>query len=145
MNKYPEAEQILTEWFGKDTLLSLATLDGKRPAVRIVNSCYEGGAFYTVTDARSGKMRQLKKNPEAALCAEWFTANGVGENLGHVRDEKNAAIIAKLRAAFAAWYGNGHVDEDSPHTCLLCVRLTEGVLMSHGTRYEIDFAKGKAK
>jgi len=144
MNKYDDAEKILIERFGKDTLISLATIDGKRPAVRIVNGYYEGGAFYTVTFARSGKMKQFKKNPEAALCAEWFTARGVGENIGHVRDEKNAAIMAKLREAFAAWYNNGHVDKNNPHTCILRVRLTEGVLMSHGTKYEIDFAKKKA-
>jgi len=143
MNKYGEAEKILTERFGKDTLISLATLDGKRPAVRIVNGCYEDGAFYTVTHARSGKMKQLKKNPEAALCAEWFSAQGVGENIGHPRD--NAALIAKLREVFAAWYNNGDVNENDPHTCILRTRLTEGVLMSHGTRYEIDFAKKKAK
>ena len=145
MNKYPEAEKILIERFGKDTLISLATLDGKRPAVRIVNSCYEDGAFYTVTSARSGKMKQIKKNPEVALCAEWFTAWGVGENLGHVREAGNAAIMAKLREAFAEWYDNGHINEANPHTCLLRVRLAEGVLMSHGTKYEIDFAKKKAK
>ena len=144
MNKYPEAEQILTEWFGKDTLISLATLDAKRPAVRIVNGCYEDGAFYTVTNARSGKMKQIKKNPEVALCGEWFTARGVGENIGHVRDAKNKALMEKLRAAFAAWYNNGDVNEDDPHTCVLRVRLTEGVLMSHGTKYEIDFKKKKA-
>ena len=145
MNKYAEAESILKERFGKDTLVSLATLDGKRPAVRIVNSYYEDGAFYTVTYARSGKMKQIKKNSQVALCAEWFAANGMGENIGHVRDENNAALMAKPREIFAAWYNNGDVNEDNPHTCVLRVRLTEGVLMSHGTKYEIDFAKKKAK
>ncbi|MCL1952227.1 MAG: pyridoxamine 5'-phosphate oxidase family protein [Oscillospiraceae bacterium] len=143
MNKYDEAARILAERFGHDNVISLATLDGKRPAVRVVNGYYEDGAFYTVTNARSGKMRQLKKNPEAAVCAEWFAAQGVGENLGHPRD--NAALMEKLRAVFSAWYDNGDVNESDPHTCILRTRLTEGVLMSHGTRYEIDFAKRKAK
>ena len=143
MNKYDEAAGILNERFGHDTLISLATLDGKRPAVRIVNGYYEDSAFYTVTNARSGKMRQLKKNPETAVCAEWFTAQGVGENLGHPRD--NADLMEKLREVFSAWYNNGDVDETDPHTCVLRTRLTEGVLMSHGTRYEIDFGKKKAK
>jgi len=144
MNRYPEAAQILAERFGRDTLVSLTTMDGKRPAVRIVNGYYEDGAFYTVTYARSGKMKQLGKNPEAALCAEWFTAQGLGENLGHPRGADNAALMEKLRGVFAAWYGNGHVDENDPHTCILRVRLTSGVLLSHGTRYEIDFRKQKA-
>ena len=49
-----------------------------------------------------------------------------------------------LRKAFAAWYTNGDVDESSPHTCILRVRLANGVLFSHGTRYDIDFGKRKA-
>ena len=145
MNRYTEAAQIMAERFGCDTLLSLATTDGKRPAVRIVNGYYEDGAFYAVTYARSGKMKQIGKNPEVAVCAEWFTAQGVGENIGHPREEGNAALMARLREAFASWYSNGHVDENNPHTCILRIRLTDGVLFHHGTRYEIDFTKQKAK
>ncbi len=26
------------------------------------------------------------------------------------------------------------------NTCILCIRLTEGVLFSHGTKYDIDFS-----
>jgi len=144
MNRYDEATKIMDERFGHDTLISLATMDGRRPAVRIVNGYYEDGAFYIVTYARSGKMKQIKKSPEVAVCAEWFTAQGLGENIGHPRDEGNAALMAKLRAAFAAWYDNGHIDENDPHTCILRVGLTDGVLLSHGTRYEIDFAKRRA-
>ena len=144
MNRYTEAAQVMSERFGHDTLLSLATLDAKRPSVRIVNSYYEEGAFYVVTYALSNKMKQLKKNPEAAICAEWFTANGTGENIGHPRDGRNAALMAKLRTAFAEWYDNGHIDEGDPNTCILRIRLTDGVLFHHGTKYVIDFARQKA-
>ena len=40
----PKAEAILEERFGHDTLLSLATMDGGRPAVRIVDALYEKGS-----------------------------------------------------------------------------------------------------
>ena len=145
MNRYDEAAQVLIERFGRDTVISLATMDGKRPAVRVVNGYYEDGAFYVVTRARSGKMKQIGKKPEAAVCTEWFAAQGVGENIGHPRDTGNAALMDKLRDVFATWYSNGDVNENDPHTCILRIRLTDGVLMSHGTRYEIDFAKRKAK
>ena len=78
--------------------------------MRIVNSYYEDGAIYTVTYVLSNKMKQIKKNPEVAVCGEWFAAHGIGENLGYVRDEKNAEIMSKLRAVFAEWYDNGHTD-----------------------------------
>ncbi|MDR1329768.1 MAG: pyridoxamine 5'-phosphate oxidase family protein [Oscillospiraceae bacterium] len=135
-----EIEKLMAERFGHDTLLSLATTDSDRPSVRIVNSYYENGSFYTVTYALSNKMEQIEKNPEVAVCGEWFTAHGVGENLGHVLAPENAEMMATLRAAFAEWYGNGHTDENDPHTCLLRVRLTDGVLYSNGTRYDVDFA-----
>jgi len=137
--KDSEALSLMAGRFGHDTLLSLATLEGSRPAVRIVNAYYEGGSFYIVTYALSNKMKQIGRNPDVAVCGEWFTASGMGENIGHPRDEKNKALMAVLREVFAAWYGNGHVDENDPHTCILRIRLTNGVLFDHGTKYDINF------
>ena len=74
-----------------------------------------------------------------AISGEWFTAHGVGENLGHVLLPENKEIMDILRAAFAAWYDNGHTNEADPNTCLLKIRLTDGVLFSGGIRYEIEF------
>ena len=139
MGKYEEAVKVMAERFGHDTLISVATIDGGRPAVRIVNSYYESGSFYTVTYALSGKMKQIQVNPQVAICGEWFTAHGIGENLGYVRDDKNQEIMGKLRIAFAEWYDNGHTNENDPNTCLLRVRLTDAVLFNHGTKYDIDF------
>ncbi|HCA29546.1 MAG TPA: pyridoxamine 5'-phosphate oxidase [Ruminococcaceae bacterium] len=137
--KNDPALSLMTERFGHDTLLSLATINGNRPAVRIVNSYYEDGAFYAVTYALSNKMKHIENNPVVAVSGEWFTAHGIGENLGWVRDGRNAEIMSKLRAAFAEWYDNGHTNENDPNTCLLRVRLTDGILFHNGTKYEIDF------
>mgnify|MGYP000101131229 CR=1 FL=1 len=134
-----KALAIMEERFGHDTLLSLATVDGTIPCVRIVNSYYENGAFYTITYALSNKMKQMEANPVVAVCGEWFTAHGIGENMGHICAGRNTEIAAKLRKVFAEWYSNGHTDESDPNTCILRIRLTDGVLLSHGTRYEIDF------
>lgn len=100
---------------------------------------YLDGAFYVVTHALSGKMQQIVKNPMVAVSGEWFTAHGIGENLGHVLLEENKAVMEILRVAFAAWYDNGHTNEADPNTCLLKIKLTDGVLFSNGTRYDIDF------
>ena len=98
---------IIQERFGKDSLIALATVDGDIPAVRTVNTVYIDGAFYVVTYALSGKMKQIAKNPTVAICGDWFTAHGVGENLGHVLLEENQNIMEKLplsapRAVFNA-------------------------------------------
>ena len=50
--------------------------------------------------------------------------------------EENAPIAEKLRKAFAEWIDNGHNNFDDKNTIILCVELTDGVLLSHGTRYE---------
>lgn len=138
--KFPQkAQEIMNERFNHDTLIALATMENNIPFVRTVNSYYENGAFYVITNARSKKMKQIQKNSTVAICGDWFTAHGKGENLGHILDKKNEEIVGKLRTAFAEWYNNGHTNEADPNTCILCIHLTDGVLLSHGTRYSIDF------
>ena len=139
MKQNETTNRILTDRFGKDTLIALATVEDGIPHVRTVDAVYIDGAFYVVTYSLSGKMRQIAKNPTVAISGEWFTAHGIGENLGHVLLRENKEIMDILRAAFAAWYGNGHTNEADLNTCLLKIKLTDGVLFSDGTRYEIDF------
>ncbi len=150
MNKYNEAMKLLNEKVGnKDALISLSTIaaeagaDGKcRPAARLVDAYYEDGAFYIVTYATSGKMRQIAQNPEVAVCiiVDNFTADGIGENLGWVCDEKNTEMMTKLRKIFAEWYYEANNDEDT-NTCLLRVSLTKGLWNDphKGLKNEIDF------
>lgn len=136
-----EAKEIMQERFGHDTLLSVATVDGDMPYVRTVNAWYEDGAFYVITYGLSNKIAQLRKNPNVAVCGDWFTAHGQGVNLGWFCKEENKSIAEKLQTAFASWINNGHNDFEDENTCILCIRLTRGVLFSHGTRYDLDFAE----
>lgn len=139
-DKFPgPARKIMNDRFHKDSLIALATIDGNIPSVRTVNSFYEDGCFYTVTYALSGKMQQISKMPVVAVCGDWFTGHGIGENLGWIRRPENAELAAKLRSAFASWYDNGHTNEEDPNTVILRIRLTDGVLLHHGTRFDIDF------
>ena len=132
-----EMHEVMTERFGRDSLIALATVSGDTPHVRAVNAYYMDGAFYCVTYAKSGKMKQIEKNPSVGLCGEWFTGHGRAQSLGHVLREENRALMDILRPAFAAWYSNGHVDEADPNTILLKIALTDGVLMKQGKRYEM--------
>ncbi len=144
MEKLSEiTEQILEERFGKDNLISLATSENNIPYVRTVNSFYEDGAFYVLTYALSGKMKQIERNSTVAISGDWFTAHGTGVNLGWFGKVENTEIVKKMKVAFAEWIDNGHNNFEDVNTCILKIELTEGVLFSHGTRYEIDFAKEK--
>lgn len=139
MTRYDEALAIMTGRFTQDNLIAIATMEAGRPDVRFVNAYYENGAFYAITYALSDKIQQIEQTPELALCTMWFNGHGIGENLGYILLDEHAAILKKLRAAFATWYENGHTNEADPNTCLLRIRLTDGVLLDDGTRYEIDF------
>lgn len=134
-----EAEQIMMERFGKDTIISLATTENATPYVRYVNAYYENGSFYIITHALSNKIKHIKENPVVAIAGQWFTAHGRGVSLGYFGKKENCVIAEKLKKVFAEWIDNGHTDFDDENTIILCVQLTEGILFSHGTRYDIDF------
>ena len=134
-----EANQILKERFGKDTIVALATINGNIPCVRNVNAYYEEGAFYIITYALSNKIKEIEHNSAVAIAGDWFTAHGKGINLGYFGKEENRQFADKLKRAFAGWIENGHNNFEDENTIILCVKLTDGLLLSHGTRYEITF------
>lgn len=136
-----ETKKIMDERFGKDNVISLATSAENVPYVRYVNAYYEDGAFYIITYALSGKMKQIEKNPVVAIAGDWFTATGKGVNLGWFGETENKEMAEKLREIFAEWIDNGHNNFADENTIILCLQLEQGVLFSHGTRYEIDFAE----
>ena len=131
-----EAEKIMIERFGKDTVIALATIENEVPYVRYVNAYYENGAFYIITYALSNKIKQIENNPAVAIAGEWFTAHGKGINLGYFGKKEHDRIAEILKNVFAEWIDNGHNNFDDENTIILCVELTDGVLLSHGTRYE---------
>ncbi len=136
-----KTEQILLERFGKDSLIALATSAENVPYVRTVDAFYSDSAFYVLTHALSGKMKQIGKNPVVAVSGEWFTAHGKGVNLGWFASEENKAVADKMRIVFADWIDNGHNNFEDTNTVILRIELAEGVLFSNGTRYDIDFSK----
>lgn len=84
-------------------------------------------------------MKHIEKNPTVAISGEWFTAHGKGYNLGYFGSDENKEIAQKIREIFSEWIDNGHYNFADVNTCILRIDLTDGVLFSHGTRYDIDF------
>jgi len=147
MSTYDTVSSIMTERFGKDTLIAIATSDGDKLYNRMVDAYYQAGAFYIVTNAQSSKMLQIANHPQVAIASpEWFTGHGIGENIGWVLDPQNAEIRSALRAAFADWYDHANNEQDQD-CCILKITLTDGMLIQdhHAIRYLVDFTNKSAK
>ena len=140
-NLTKEAEAVLLERFGKDSIIGLATTVDNVPYVRNVDAYYENGAFYVLTYGLSNKMKQIEMNPTVAISGFWFTAHGKGVNLGYFGKEENKEIASKMREVFSEWIDNGHNNFDDVNTCILRIDLNEGVMLTPDRRYEIDFTK----
>lgn len=158
MSKYENAMKLLEERCGndKEVVIALATISlspnaagNPRPAVRMVCAYYEDGMFYVSTDATKNKMLQIEKNNEVSVAGlDWYTFNGIAENLGWVKDEKNAEIRAKFKKIFD-WFDEVG-DEDNPDSIVLRITLTEGTIIDHERKfgelqYEVDFINKSAK
>ncbi|MGI6123899.1 MAG: pyridoxamine 5'-phosphate oxidase family protein [Acetivibrionales bacterium] len=151
MTRFEEGLKIIDERCGggKDNVIALSTVAiepnsyGKpRPYVREVDAYYENGVFYITTWAKSLKMMQIANNNEVAFAVQngWINGNGIGENLGWVKDPKNAELRLKLREAFAPWYDFAN-NEDSEDCIILAIRITRAiVVVNHGEDYYfLDF------
>ena len=158
MSKYENAMSLMEERCGngKDNVIALATIaltpnaaGSVRPAVRMVDAYYEDGVFYISTGAKKNKMLEIAKNNEVAVCGlDWFVAQGRAENLGWVKDGKNAEIRAKMKKIFA-WFDD-HGDEDNPDSIVLRITLTEGTIIDneqkHGQwQYKVDYVNKTAQ
>lgn len=138
MDVYAEAIQVITEQFGHDVAVSLATVSGDRPNVRIVNAYFAEDAFYITTYGLSSKMREIAANPRVAICHNLFVAHGTGADLGSPVAEQNSALRAVLREVFCAFYDR-HVNESDPNTCILRVSLSDAVVFTRDAKYLVDF------
>lgn len=158
MSKFENAMRLLEERCGndKEEVIALATIalsstaaGNPRPAVRIVCAYYEDGVFYVSTDARKNKMLQIEKNNEVSVSGfGWYALQGRAENLGWVKDEKNARIREKFKKIFDWFDEDG--DEDNPNSIVLRISLTEGTITDNEEKYgewqyEVDFINKTAK
>ena len=158
MSTFENAMKLMEERCGndKEELIAVATISltpdaagNPRPATRMVCAYYEDGAFFISTDAKKNKMLQIEKNNNVSVGGlNWYTFQGTAENLGWVKDEKNAEIRAKFKKIFD-WFDEVG-DEDNPDSIVLRITLTEGTIIDHEKKYgemqyEIDLINKTAK
>lgn len=137
-NYFYETLAVMKELYGKDTAMSLATVNGNKANIRVVNAYYKENAFYITTYALSNKMVEILKNPNVALNHNLFVAHGIGENIGNPLDEPNSSLREELKMVFVKFYDK-HVNEQDKNTCILKVTLNDALVFAHDFKYFIDF------
>lgn len=59
-NYFNEAISVMKELYGKDVAMSLATVNGEKVNVRVINAYYKEKTFYITSYALSNKMKKIK-------------------------------------------------------------------------------------
>jgi len=121
-----DVKEEITEALKKNQTVYLATIDDNVPRVRPVTLVYLADEFWVLTDSKSGKIKQIMKNPNIELC---YTM-GDGKDVGYVRFSGKAKImenkeikekIAKKVGYFKTyWKGS-----DDPNFTLLRIKAEE--------------------
>ena len=135
---FEEALGALEKLYGRDVPMSLATADGDRPNVRVIDVYFRDGAFYATSHKNSNKMKEIAKNPHVALNHELFVARGRAECLGHPNAPGNGALREELMRVFSKFYSR-HVDESDPGTCFLKIEPDWALVFDGGCKYIADF------
>lgn len=138
MNSFESATNLMEEQFGHDVIMALATCLEDGVSVRNVDGYYKDGAVYVMTHASTHKMKEISKKSKVSICKDLMCAQGIGENLGNPKAEKNKTLRKVLKEVFALFYDR-HVYEDDPETCILKISLTSAVAFSADTKYVIDY------
>lgn len=138
MNHFDEALEAMKALYGKDIVMALATIDGKKANIRNIDAYYKDKCFYVMTYALSSKMKDIESNPSVALCHNLFVAHGEGKNIKNPTEESNKTLRDELRQVFSAFYDQ-HVDEADINTCILKITLTDAIVFANDYKYRIDF------
>lgn len=140
MSDYTESLKLMTELFGKDCEMALATAKGNVPTVRYVDTYYQDSSFYIVTDENSQKAKDILTNPHVALAIRACRFTGIAINIGHPLDASNQKIRETLIKAFEPWY-SAHNDETNSQMCFIKIEVNNGIFGKEGSNnaYKVDF------
>ena len=139
-SNFEEALKAMARLYGQDVPMSLATAEGDKPDIRVVDVYFLDGAFYAVTHGKSNKMREIANNPNVALNHMLFVARGAAESIGHPLAAGNEALRGELMRAFYKFYSR-HVDEGDPGTCILKISPAWALVFADDFKYIVDFSE----
>lgn len=69
--------------FGKARKMALSSSANEKVSSRMMSVVQKNGIFYFQTDSNFRKFRQIKENPNVALCIDNFQIEGICKEIGH--------------------------------------------------------------
>ncbi len=90
--------QKLWKKIGSHNVLALSTCAGRRVTCRRVSVLFADGKFYFQTGSEMLKYVQLTENPNAALCADNYSIEGVCRDIG--KPAENDFFIKAMKKYF---------------------------------------------
>jgi len=85
----PITQDEVIQALKRELFSTLATCAGNRVTIRPMSHINDGLAIFFQTDNDSLKMRQIRINPNVAMCVGTYEIEGVATELGHPLDDKN--------------------------------------------------------
>ncbi|MFX1274496.1 MAG: pyridoxamine 5'-phosphate oxidase family protein [Promethearchaeota archaeon] len=90
---YNELKEEIEDFFEKNKTLVLATSANDKVSARMIEFVNIGLTLMFETDKRSGKFKQIMKNPNVAVCAKNVQIEGIASVGEHPMDGSNMPFI----------------------------------------------------
>lgn len=138
MTNFEKSIDVLAELFSRDFTFVMATTAEDVPTARVVDTYYDDNAFWVVTYENTNKVSDIEKNPNVALCNDFYRFKGKAYNMGHPLKEENKAIREKLINVFEPWYF-AHNNENDEDMCYVKIEPESGTFHKDGMGYRVNF------
>ena len=101
---YNELKEEVDDFLNKYKTLVLATSANDRVSARMIEFVNDGNKLMFETDKRSGKYKQIMKNPNVAICAKNVQIEGIATIGKHPLDTSNKKFIELYKKHHANAY-----------------------------------------
>lgn len=144
-----KSKEQYVNYLASHNLLSFATADDKgNPFVRSVEYVNDGPTIYFVTDAKSTKVKQLKKNSNVAFTVDedledWskiqgIQMRGIASIVGDTEEKEKALDLLRLKFPQLA-----EMPLEGMEPCVIKIKPTTGSFIDNpagvGVRHELRF------
>ena len=143
MATYENALSLMNDLFGKDYTFVLVTSKNSIPSARVVDTYYDGDAFWVVAHAGTTKVKEIEENPHIALCNNFYNFKGKAINAGHPLNQDNEEIRKILMKEFEPWYF-AHNNEEDTQMCYIKITPQSGYFHKDGIGYHVNFIEKTA-